>query len=76
MHEFLNTDSMLSAGFGAPGASTFAPRGLDLGSDWALAGAGLTIAPRETVALFASYDVQLGTRQTYHIGSGGVQLMW
>jgi len=76
MHEFLDTNSVLSAAFGAPGSTTFAPRGLDLGSDWALVGAGLAIAPRETVALFANYDLQLGTRQTYHIGSGGVQLMW
>ncbi|HHQ13461.1 MAG TPA: autotransporter domain-containing protein [Chromatiales bacterium] len=76
MHEFLDTSGIFAARFGVPGGPVFAPRGLDQGRDWALLGAGLNLLPRDHLALYVSYDVQLNARQAFHTGSGGLQLVW
>ena len=76
MHEFLDTAGVLSSRFGAAGAPAFNTRGLDLGRDWALLGAGISVSPRDNLGLYASFDLQLNARQVFHIGSGGVQVVW
>ena len=76
MHEFGDVAGAFAARFNAVGAPSFAPRGLNQGRDWALLGAGLEIAPREYFSLYANYDVQFNTRQSFHSGSGGVQIRW
>jgi outer membrane autotransporter protein len=76
MHEFADTFGFFAATFNASGSPSFSPRGLNQGRDWALLGVGVTITPRENVLLYASYDVQMNMRQTFHIGNGGLQLRW
>lgn len=76
MHEFLDTNQVVNAGLAGIGGAGFAVRGLDLGRDWATLGAGFNLHMTDAVRLFAGYDVQLNSNQTFHIGSGGVEFVW
>lgn len=76
VHEFLDTNSLVTSGFGVALPPTFAVRGLDLGRDWALLGAGVTISPRDNMTLQFAYDAQVNSRQTFHIGSASVSWLW
>ncbi len=74
MHEYANDHAQLSSQF--LGGGTFAPRGIDLGRDWVMLGAGATLTPGDALSLYVNYDVQLGNGQSLHVGSGGVALAW
>jgi len=75
MHEFLDTNQVVSSSFsGTTGA--FAVRGVDLGRDWVLFGAGLNLQTSRYARWFAGYDVQANDHQVLHVGSGGLELLW
>ncbi len=77
MHEYLNSDTVLTASFaggGTPGA--FAVNGLDLGRDWAMLGASTTWELGGGWSMFVNYDCQTNSQQTFHVGSGGLGHMW
>lgn len=76
LHEFLDTNTLVTNGFGAVGGSSFDVRGLDLGRDWALVGAGLGWQLTSQLTLTGNYDAQVNDRQTFHIGSANVQYIW
>ncbi|MGN6134386.1 MAG: autotransporter outer membrane beta-barrel domain-containing protein, partial [Aureliella sp.] len=76
MHEFLQTSTLVSSNFAGTPGTGFAVQGTSLGRDWALLGSGLAWQPRRHLSLFGNYDVQASTRQTLHIGSGGLQYQW
>ena len=75
-HEYLDTNAVVTSGFGIATPPTFAASGLDLGRDWALLGVGITISPRDNLSLTFAYDAQLNERQTFHVGSGRLALLW
>lgn len=76
MHEFLDTNQVVNAGLAGIGGAGFAVRGVDLGRDWATLGGGFHLHMTDAVRLFAGYDVQLNSNQTFHIGSGGAEFVW
>jgi len=76
LHEFLDTNQLVSAGFADLGGAGFAVRGLDLGRDWAMLGGGLNYEFQPGARLFGGYDVQFNDNQAFHVGSGGVELLW
>jgi autotransporter-associated beta strand protein len=76
MHEFLEPTTILNATFAPVGGASFAAKGLDFGRDWALVGGGTQFMLNQNVSLFANYDVQFNAVQTWHAGSGGLQLTW
>lgn len=76
MHEFLDTNQVVNAGLAGIGGAGFAVRGVDLGRDWATVGTGFNLQMNDAVRLFAGYDVQLNSNQTFHVGSGGVEFVW
>lgn len=77
LHEFLDTNQISNARFGAFGGGTsFAVQGLDLGRNWALVGAGLTWNISEQVQIAGNYDLQANGQQTFHIGSGSLTYWW
>jgi T5SS/PEP-CTERM-associated repeat protein len=77
MHEFLQqTTGLVATSFATGPTSPFVLTGLDLGRDWVVLGPGCSYAIRDHVSLFANYDLQFNSRQTIHVGSGGVQFQW
>jgi T5SS/PEP-CTERM-associated repeat protein len=77
MHEFLRqTTGLVATSFATGPGSPFVLTGLDLGRDWVVLGPGCSCAIRDHVSLFANYDLQFNSRQTIHVGSGGVQFQW
>jgi outer membrane autotransporter protein len=77
LHEFLDTNQIANARFGAFGAGTsFAVQGLDLGRDWAMLGGGLTWEITDRLQIAGNYDLQTNNRQTFHIGSGMLTYLW
>lgn len=76
LHEYIDASTALNARFGAVGGNGFITNGLNVGRDWALLGAGLTFVVTDNARLTANYYAQTNDRQTYHVGSGGVNLQW
>jgi outer membrane autotransporter protein len=76
LHEFLDTNQVVSAGLADVGGAGFAVRGVDLGRDWASVGGALHLQANASTRWFASYDVQFNEHQTFHIGAGGVEVVW
>jgi len=76
LHEFLETDALLTARFGPIGGSSFAIEGLSLGRDWAILGGGFNWQLSDGWSLLANYDAQVNTQQIFHVGSGGLQYTW
>jgi len=76
LHEFLDTNQVISAGLADLGGAGFAVEGLDLGRDWATVGGGLNLEFQPGARLFAGYDVQLNEHQVFHVGSGGLEFLW
>ncbi|MGD9128805.1 MAG: autotransporter domain-containing protein, partial [Planctomycetia bacterium] len=79
MHELLDqatgiVDAQL---IGNPtGVPAFAISGANLGRDWAVVGTGVNWQLGPRMSVFAAYDAQINARQTFHIGSAGVQMVW
>ncbi len=61
---------------GASGGTTFAVRGVDLGRDWLNVGPRLEAQLTSRARLFGSYDLSLNCNQTFHTGSGGIEVTW
>lgn len=76
MHEFLDTEGTLQTRFGATGSPAFSVKGLDLGRDWAGLGYGIDTRIGPSANLFVNDDLQFNDRQTFYVGSGGLQLRW
>lgn len=76
LHEFLDTDTVVSNRFAAVPGTSFAAQGLDLGRDWALLGAGLGWRMTDRLTLTSNYDAQLNANQTFHVGSANLQYVW
>ncbi|MGL4513147.1 MAG: autotransporter domain-containing protein [Lacipirellulaceae bacterium] len=72
-HELL--DSTAAAPFSLDGA-TATVVGADLGRDWAQLGPRVALQWSESLRTFAGYDVLLNDQQVFHVGSGGVELLW
>jgi len=72
VHEFLETQVTVDVGPPVPAAVS----GLDLGRDRAILGTGLVLARSRGVRLYVNYDLQVNSRQTFHIGSGGLEYEW
>jgi uncharacterized protein with beta-barrel porin domain len=74
MHEFLDTRSGFETFFSSVGGGpAFSVNGVGLGRDWALLGVGLNSELGSGWSAYADYDLMINDRQTFHIGSGGVQ---
>lgn len=76
LHEFLDTDTLLTTQFGGTPGAGFVIKGLDLGRDWALIGGGLNWQLDNNWSLFGYYNAQTNANLTFHAGSGGVQYTW
>ncbi len=76
LHEFLDTNQVISAGLAEIGGAGFAVSGVDLGRDWATAGLAVQLQANACTRLFASYDVQFNEYQTFHVGSAGLEVVW
>lgn len=76
LHEFLETDTLVTNRFGSLGGSSFAVQGLDLGRDWAIGGAGLGWRLTDQLTLTGNYDLQANANQAFHVGSANVQYVW
>ncbi len=76
VHEFLDTTSVVTAGFAGTPGTGFTVQGADLGRDWALLGGGLTWQANRHFSLFGGYDLQVNDHQVLHLGSGGAQYQW
>ena len=76
LHEFLETTSVVNSFFAPIGGGSFAVKGLNLGRDWALLGAGLRWDRPDGWSLYGNYDAQVNSQQVFHVGSGGVSYQW
>ena len=76
LHEFLQTDAVVNSFFAPIGGGSFAIQGLNLGHDWAILGGGFRCALNGGWSLYANYAAQVNARQVFHVGSGGLQLVW
>ena len=75
-HEYLDTDVLVNNTFGVSGGGSFAARGLDLGRDWAILGAGLGCKLSDQWSLAGNYDLFFNEYQTFHTGSATLQYLW
>lgn len=50
--------------------------GADLGRDWAQLGPRVALQLGSSIRIFASYDLLANSQQVFHVGSGGVELLW
>ena len=73
MHEFADDTTTSN---GSVGGANFTTNGLSLGRDWAVMGLGMRYDRGGHLGLYGNYDVQFNERQTFHVGSGGVQWAW
>jgi autotransporter-associated beta strand protein len=76
LHEYLETSNGLNARFAAVGGNGFSTNSLYVGRDWALLGAGATYILSDNIHLSGNYYTQANEYQVYHVGSGGLTLLW
>lgn len=76
LHEYLETTGSLNTRFAAVGGNGFNTTGLYVGRDWALLGAGATYVVSDNIHLSGNYYTQANEYQVYHVGSGGLTLLW
>ncbi len=72
MHEFLETQVTVDIGSAVPVPVNC----LDPGRDRAVLGTGLVLEACGGLQLFFNYDLQLNSRQTFHVGYGGLAYEW
>ncbi len=76
VHEFLDTDQVVTNSFsGAPGAN-FAIQGVDLGRDYGVIGVGVSANITPTTLLTLDYDLQFSDALSAHTGRGGLEFIW
>lgn len=81
MHEFLDTHQDFSSHsywqeLFFDETTKVETKGNDLGRDWAVLGVGLKLQLRPRIGLLANYQNQINDVQSFHTGSGGVQIQW
>jgi outer membrane autotransporter protein len=74
-HEFADRYADLNAGF-VGGSGDFNVRGVELGADSGILGAGLTVAFNKSVQGFVNYDADLNSQLSSHTISGGLGFSW
>ena len=75
LHEFADDNREVTMRF-ADCADTFAIRGLNLGRDTGILGAGATMYLSPTAAVYINYDQYASDGQMQHTGSGGLRVVW
>ncbi len=76
LHEYLGPETSLNSTFQGLAGGGFVTQGLNFGRDWALLGGGLTCNLTDRSSLSANYDLQVNSRQTFHVGSGAYHYRW
>ena len=71
VHEYL--DRTATVNVTTPAASY---QSIDLGSDWVVAGTGLTLARCKNRSIYLNYNVIASDLQVSHVGSGGLAWSW
>ena len=74
-HEFLDRYADLNASF-VGGSGDFNVRGVELGADSGVLGAGLTVAFNKMIQGFVNYDANLNERLNSSTISGGLSISW
>ncbi len=74
-HEFADRYADLNASF-VGGSGDFVVRGVELGADTAVVGAGLTVEFNKTVQGFANYNANLNSKNESSTISGGLSISW
>jgi outer membrane autotransporter protein len=70
-HEFMDKTADVNANF-IGGSGDFVVRGVKLGADSGVLGAGLTVSFNEAIQGFVNYDAHLNSQLTSHAISGGL----
>ena len=76
MHEYLDSNTSLTASMVPVGGTPFIVRGLDMGRDYGIVGASFTWEMVGGWSMYVNYDLQTNTQVTYNTGSGGVGYRW
>jgi autotransporter-associated beta strand protein len=74
MHEYADESTSVTSSFG--GTPSFTTRGLDLGSDWAVLGAGLSWQATRRLTLSLNYTTQANDQTSLHYGGGTAVWAW
>jgi outer membrane autotransporter protein len=74
-HEFMNKTADLNARF-IGGSGDFNVRGVELGADSGVLGAGLTVSFNKSIQGFVNYDARMNERLNSHTISGGLSYSW
>jgi uncharacterized protein with beta-barrel porin domain len=74
-HEFADRYADLNASF-VGGSGDFVVRGVELGADTAVLGAGLTVEFNKTIQGFANYNANLNSKNESSTISGGLGISW
>jgi outer membrane autotransporter protein len=74
-HEFMDKTADVNARF-VGGSGDFDVKGVKLGADSGVLGAGLTVAFNKAIQGFVNYDANLNTRMSSHAISGGLSYSW
>jgi outer membrane autotransporter protein len=74
-HEFVDKTADVNARF-IGGSGDFNVRGVELGADSGVLGAGLTVAFNKAIRGFVNYDANLNARMSSHAISGGLSYTW
>jgi outer membrane autotransporter protein len=74
-HEFMDKTADVNARF-VGGSGDFNVRGVELGADSGVLGAGLTVAFTKSIQGFVNYDANLNSRLSSHAISGGLSYSW
>ncbi len=75
-HEAGNNDQTISASFAGGTGGTFPVRGLDIGRDKAVVGAGVSVFYEDEISIAIDYDAELNSELTAHAVTGEVKYMW
>jgi outer membrane autotransporter protein len=70
-HEFADKTADVNASF-IGGSGDFVVRGVELGADSGVLGAGLTVSFNKAIQGFVNYDAHLNARMSSHAVSGGL----
>jgi outer membrane autotransporter protein len=74
-HEFMDRTADLNARF-IGGSGDFNVRGVELGADSGVLGAGLTVSFNKSIQGFVNFDARMNERLSSHTISGGVSYSW
>jgi outer membrane autotransporter protein len=74
-HEFMDKTADVNASF-IGGSGDFVVRGVELGADSGVLGAGLTVSFNKAIQGFVNYDANLNARMSSHAISGGLSYSW